>query len=241
MISILPLRSVFTYYSVSSYSWSMRELLCQQLGQTQWCRKVMGPWLPVRHLGQAGLQTVDSWLWPQANAAVGLTSAPRVSALPWDSGCPGHALLVASGRAQEQGQKCVKLFEAVNPEKNYIYQNGLLMANWAQIHHQSLAAIAHPPTHAACGEKPQAELSTANAVSCLFTLQESATIRTFLVSSVSQWTETCPIQSELHKLYPHLQPYQQELHNLDQSDYMNWKPHLHETNQNGNYGQQVSL
>ena len=32
--------------------------------------------------------------------------------------------------------------------------------------------------------------------------------RETLVSSFHQWTETCHVQSELHKLYPHLHPYQ---------------------------------
>lgn len=38
-------------------------------------------------------------------------------------------------------KRCFRI-EYVDPEKEYICQEGLLMVNWAKIHNQSLAAIA---------------------------------------------------------------------------------------------------
>lgn len=81
---------------------------------------------------------------------------------------------------------------SMNPEEEYICQEGLLMVHWAQIHNQSLAAIAN---RSLSHPLPQTEIST----SCTMLLPAQSTIiRKFLFSSFNQWSETCPVQSELY-------------------------------------------
>ena len=109
---------------------------------------------------------------------------------------------------------------SVDPEKEYTCQKGILVANWAPIHNQSLAAVVYrgplslchslslslPPlclshtytdthTHTPWISGKSHRLSC-QASCTMFLLFESNFRKEFLGLYFHQWTETCPIQSE---------------------------------------------
>ena len=86
---------------------------------------------------------------------VGSTSAPHSLLFLGQVGAHGMPFSWQIAGAQKHGQKCMMLLEIVNPGKNYICQNDLLMVNWAQIHNQSLVAVAERGlSHTAFWKKP---------------------------------------------------------------------------------------
>lgn len=89
---------------------------------------------------------------------------------------------------------CEGLEDSVNSQKEYICQERFLVVNCAQIHNQSLAAIADRGFSYTLHfrEKTQIEISTSHTGLLLRPL-----IREFLVSYFDQWTKTCLVQSEL--------------------------------------------
>ena len=58
------------------------------------------------------------------------------------------------------------------------------------------------PTYSVYREEPQTELSASCTMPSMF--MPLVNLRDTLASSFYQWTETCPIQSELRNLVPHL-------------------------------------
>lgn len=106
-----------------------------------------------------------------------------------------------------------------NLKKDYICQEGVIVVNWAQIHNQSLEAIADRgfPCAVHFREKPQTELPSFGTV---FLPSEFTLVREFLVSSSNPWAETCLILLLHSYIFICIYTDQSEQLHDDQSEHM---------------------